>query len=90
MIDAKFAGPDGGYVQKFLEVIFSKNLLALLQPVIIQYKAFTNVLVKDLSSSDAELCGSFGTNPIPNRDDGVKSPSAKMFLRYKPMLSGVV
>ena len=73
LVKAPLAGPDfPDALQQFVEVILAEDLLALLQPLVIQHEALDDELPQGLGRPDAELRGLVAVDPVADGDDGVE------------------
>src|SRR5690606_40258263 len=57
--------------QQFIKVVSAKSL-ALLQTLVIEHKAFDNVLPEGSGGPNAELCCLVAVDPVANCNDGVQ------------------
>ena len=73
LVEAPLAGADfPDALQQFVEVILAEDLLALLEPLVIQHEALDDELPQRLRRPDAELRGLVAVHPVADGDDGIE------------------
>lgn len=73
LVESPLAGSDfADALEQFVKVVLAKDLLSLLQALVVEHEAFDNELPQRLGGPDAKLRGLIAVHSVADSDNGVE------------------